>query len=75
MEEPYDALVKRQEEMKEWLMSLEGVQGTGVGLDQNNALALKVYVSRVPDAVLQRIHSRLADVPHVVEEHGTFRFL
>jgi hypothetical protein len=54
------------------LLSLDGVQGVGIGDDDQGQPAIMVYVEEGSDRARRRIPARLENVPVVVEESEPF---
>jgi hypothetical protein len=57
------------------LRTQPGVVGTGVGLTESGAIALKVYSDGMPSATRRAILERLEGIPVAIEETGEPRLL
>lgn len=60
---------------QEWLRSLSGFSGAGLGVDQSQRPCIKVFTNKMPADVRQQILHKLESLPVDFEEVGEIRAL
>lgn len=68
-------LVAQRNKHHEWLRGQPGLTGTGIGLDRNGQMCIKIYTDHMPPETREAISETLAGVPLEFEETGEFRAL
>ena len=65
-------ILAERDKHEAWLNHQVGIAGTGVGLDRNGRVCLKIYTNGMPAETKRAISSVLSRLPHDFEETGEF---
>ena len=63
-------LVSEKNKVEPWLLSQQGITGSGVGIGQGGNICLKIYINQMSNETKSAIDSRLQALPHEFEETG-----
>ena len=74
-QKPQDEKQKGKAEHESWLQTLPGVQGIGIGVDEEMSPCLKIFVNNLAAATRDSIRKQLAGVRYDIEDIGTVRKL
>ena len=70
MEWTEESLGTIRDQHEEWLMQQSFIHGTGIGLDRQGRLCLKIYVEAAGAADREQVRQQLKDVPLQFDETG-----
>ncbi len=68
-------LLAEREKHESWLNQQQGLAGSGIGINRDGQICIKIYTDHMPEETKRAIASVLAGVPFEFEETGEFRAL